>query len=83
MPCRVGITTDPSERKRHWEREVVGLKNWRQQHVGSKLAAQTEESRRHNFCKNFEPSRGVCHAHPGGGDPDEYGWHVYEFDYSR
>ena len=79
MPCRVGITTDPSKRKGEWERQVVGMKNWKEDFMGWKSTAQSEENRRYMFCNTT--LRGECHAHPGGGDPDEYGWYVYEFDY--
>ena len=81
MPCRVGITRNPERRKREWESQVVGLRNWQEQYIGSKSAAQSEENRRHNDCSKYERSRGKCHAHHGGGDPDNYKWYVYEFDY--
>ena len=29
MPCRVGVTTDPIARKAYWEKQVIGLSNWR------------------------------------------------------
>lgn len=29
MPCRVGITTRPEERRAEWERLVIGMSNWR------------------------------------------------------
>ena len=82
MPCRVGITTVPVARKLHWERKVVGLRNWKLSHVGSKARAQEEENMRKNNC-NIVGKRGTCHGHPGGGDPDNGNWYVYEFDYVR
>ncbi len=82
MPCRVGITTDPVARKLHWERKVVGLINWKQSRVGSKTRAQEEENKRKSNC-NRAGKRGTFHGHPGGGDPDNGNWYVYEFDYVR
>lgn len=75
MPCRVGITTNPDERKTHWQSKVVGFKNWRI--IGryqSRQRAQDHENRyaRQNGCK----------AHAGGSDAPGT-WHVYRFDYSQ
>ena len=83
MPCRVGITRDPSTRKAQWEQQVVGLRNWKEEYVGSKLDAQDKEDRQRIFCDDYQKNRGTCHAHPGGGDPDTSGWYVYDFDYDR
>ena len=80
MPCRVGITRNPERRKAEWEREVVGLRNWREEFVGSKSEAQTLEFIWQIRCEQIG-NHGQCHAHPGGGDPDAWGWYVYEFDY--
>ena len=82
MPCRVGITTDPAARKAYWEGQVVGLRNWTHSYVGTKAAAQAEENSRKTNCNLFG-NRGTCHGHPGGGDPDNGYWYVYEFDYDR
>lgn len=75
MPCRVGITTNPEERKAYWNRNVHGLSNWRI--IGThktKKAAQAQES-------NYAIKHG-CHAHPGGEDVPGP-WYVYKFDYTR
>ena len=82
MPCRVGITTNPSDRRTFWEGQVVGLRNWTQQYIGSKNDAQNAENSRQASC-NGNGRRGHCHAHHGGGDPETIGWYVYEFDYDR
>ena len=29
MLCIAGITTEPKERKKAWEKQVVGFQNWR------------------------------------------------------
>lgn len=75
MPCRVGITTNPDERKRYWQNRVVGFSNWRI--LGtyqSKQQAQEHENR-------YAHATG-CIAHAGG--PDVPGkWHVYTFRYTR
>ena len=82
MPCRVGITRNPSLRKQQWENKVVGLRNWRAVLIGSKTDAQQREYLWLVSCEQ-RGDRGTCHAHPGGGDPDVNGWYVYEFDYFR
>ena len=82
MPCRVGITRDPETRKAYWEGQVVGLSNWSQTYIGSKADAQSEEDTRQADC-TLSGNRGTCHAHAGGGDPEAWGWYVYEFDYDR
>ena len=83
MPCRVGITTNPQQRRVQWEGRVVGLKNWRTHgsHL-SKEDAQDEEDRLVYDC-NSNGSRGTCHGRAGGGDPKGQGWTVYSFDYTR
>ena len=83
MPCRVGITQHPSVRKQYWENQVVGLKNWRHEYVGSKSDAQEQENDQKNYCVALETNRGTCHAHQGGGEPNSSGWFVYDFDYIR
>ena len=82
MPCRVGITRYPAIRKAYWEDQVVGLRNWTQENIGSKADAQKEEDRRQDACTRIG-NRGTCHAHAGGGDPDASDWYVYEFDYDQ
>ena len=82
MPCRVGITTDPEERKRHWKRRVHGLRNWKQDFIGRKSEAQAIEDSRIRNC-NLSRNRGKCHGNHGGGDPYNPNWYVYEFDYDR
>ena len=75
MPCRVGITTKPNERKIVWERNVVGLTRWRiLTYFRSKEKAQAYEN---EYAKKYG-----CQAHAGG--PDTPGtWYVYRFDYIR
>lgn len=75
MPCRVGISTRPEQRKIEWEREVIGMTNWKT--IGkysTKKEAQEHENR-------YARKTG-CQASHGG--PDTPGtWYVYRFDYTR
>ena len=74
MPCRVGITTNPSERKRYWESQHSTLRNWRILARGlTKSAAQKLE--------NEEASRLGCTASPGGAGSENASWSVYYFQY--
>lgn len=75
MPCRVGITTNPGQRKAYWENQVVGLSNWRiLATYRSKAQAQAHENR---HAASFG-----CQAHAGG--PETPGtWSVYKFEYVR
>ena len=74
MACRIGITTNPGERKRHWESEHPTLRNWEilARHP-SKSAAQLAETR-------LARQHG-CQASPGGDGPEIGKWCVYKFDY--
>ena len=84
MPCRVGITTNPEQRKRYWENRVTEFRNWQLHgYHKEKGDAQEEENRLFRRCRVHEKHRGTCHAHHGGGDPDEEGWTVYSFDYTH
>jgi hypothetical protein len=75
MPCRVGITTRPEERKAEWEREVVGLTNWRI--VGE--YTKREQAQEH---ENRYAAQTGCQASHGGADASGH-WYVYRFDYVR
>ena len=75
MPCRVGITTRPNERKEAWRNSVIGFKNWRELHkCQKKETAQNYEQR---YAKQWG-----CKAHPGGADANGP-WYVYYFEYTR
>ena len=75
MPCRVGITTNPKERKAAWESQVVGLSNWRiLANYPSREEAQTHED-------SYAQRNGCQAAH--GGAPAKGPWYVYRFDYIR
>ena len=75
MPCRVGITTDPDNRKIYWAGRVVGFKNWR-------ILAKYKSKERAQGHEDLYAKRNNCRAHAGG--PDTPGmWYVYRFDYTR
>lgn len=61
MPCRVGITTNPDERKQYWQNRVVGFENMRI------LASYNskEEAQKH---ENSHASRTGCKVNAGGPD---------------
>lgn len=84
MPCRVGITTNPEQRKRYWESRVIGFRNWQTHgYYLNKDDAQAKEDRLVQHCSVYERHRGACHGRAGGGSPYEIGWTVYSFDYAR
>lgn len=76
MACRVGITTDPEERRAHWASQFPNtFRNW--QIVGvysSKSQAQARET-------ELAHAWG-CESHPGGGGPESAIWHVYYFQHN-
>lgn len=76
MPCRVGISTNPDERKRYWSGRVTGLRDWRivSRH-STKSAAQRAET---DYAE-----RSGCVANPGGAGPERATWLVYRFTYDR
>lgn len=75
MPCRVGITTDPEERRAYWQNQVVGFKNWQ-------ILAETKTKERAQELETRYARRHNCQAHPGG--PNLPGlWYVYYFEYTR
>ena len=76
MPCRVGMTTDPTARRKFWENKHPTLKNWRI--LASDLSRQMAQQR-----ENREARERGCQASGGGDDPDKPGarWSVYCFEY--
>ncbi len=75
MACRIGITTDPDERKQYWQSRCRGFKNWRILERGlTKAQADAAEQRlakQHN-----------CEAHAGGPSIPGQSWSVYFFEHS-
>ena len=74
MACRVGMTTDPEERRKHWEGQHPTLRNWTilSRH-STKTAAQAAETR--------EAKDRGCVSGSGGGGPEVAQWSVYYFTY--
>ena len=75
MPTRVGITTDPEERKKYWSAHVVGLSKWKiLKHFKKREEAQEYEK---SYAKRYG-----CVYSPGGQNA-EGTWFVYRFEYVR
>lgn len=74
MACRIGITTNPAERKRYWQSVYPSMTNW---HIitkrTTKTSAQTQETQ-------LAKKHG-CQAHQGGYGPERAIWYVYGFNY--
>ncbi len=75
MGCRIGITTNPEERRNDWNRDYPGLKNWRiiAGPFTTKYEAQIVET---DMAKQYG-----CVAAPGGRDVPGLSWYVYMFDF--
>ncbi len=74
MACRIGITTNPSERRRAWEREHPRLYGWEiLGRYSTKSAAQAAEYR-------LAAQHG-CESSPGGAGQENDNWRVYKFHY--
>ena len=74
MACRIGITTNPGERRRYWESQHPNLSKWQilERHT-TKSDAQAAETRLAEEHK--------CVAHPGGDGDEHDDWVVYKFEY--
>lgn len=76
MPCRIGITTNPDNRRAFWDGRVQGLNRFQliSKHY-SKSAAQAAE--------NQKADAHGCNSNPGGSGPELATWYVYHFFYTR
>lgn len=76
MGCRVGITTNPEDRKQDWERKYPNLKGW--EILASYSYRPLAEAREED-----EAGRRGCDTHQGGREPDREGaqWFVYHFEF--
>ena len=74
MACRIGMTTNLEDRKKHWEGKCKNLRDWQilETH-NSKKNAQAAEIR-------LAKQKG-CDYHPGGSGPDYAIWYVYGFNF--
>lgn len=77
MPCQVGITTNPDQRRKQWENEYSSLRNW--QIMGRHNNREDAQRQETEFARQYG-----CEAHPGGDEPDRPNsiWYVYRFDHS-
>ena len=77
MRCRIGMTTNPEQRKTYWESQYSTLKDWQilDGPFSSKVEAQKKET---ELAKKLG-----CESHPGGDDADFVGakWYVYGFNF--
>jgi hypothetical protein len=73
MPCRVGITTDPEDKKAFWRTECLGFAHWR---VLAKFATRKKAR---DYEMTFAKEH-CCTAEPGGLDVDG-SWYVYQFEF--
>ena len=74
MACRVGMTTNPGERKRHWEGECPTLRNWT---ILGRYSTKSEAQQAETM---FAQQHGCVSAAGGGGNEND-DWVVYKFDY--
>ena len=73
MACRIGITTDPDQRKRFWRAQHPDMRNW---HVLDQFSTKT-------LAQQFETRTAQnlgCKAAPGGDGPETATWSVYFFN---
>ncbi len=76
MGCRVGITTNEEERKKHWKSQYPSMKNWKiLKTFNNKTDAQKYETAKAKSHK--------CVAHHGGDGPEKATWIVYHFDFNE
>jgi len=77
MACRIGMTTNPNQRKAYWESQYPTLKDW--QILAGPIVSKTEAQKKETELAN----QYGCESHPGGDDPDSQGasWYIYAFNY--
>ena len=74
MACRVGMTTNPADRKSHWQNKVNGFRNWRI--LASGLTYDQAETR-----EKSEAKSGGCDHGSGGQRVSGAVWSVYKFEF--
>ena len=77
MVCRIGITTNPEQRKAQWLREYPTLRNW------EILIGPTKDKAEAQIAETMLSQKSGCESAPGGDDPDDpfAQWYVYRFYY--
>ncbi len=77
MNCRIGMTTNPEQRRAQWLVEYPSMRNWKvlMGPIGDKATAQVAEAK-------LSQELG-CISSPGGNDPDDplAPWFIYRFEY--
>ncbi|MCK5050219.1 MAG: hypothetical protein KAS53_00670 [Candidatus Cloacimonetes bacterium] len=77
MACRIGMTTNPEQRKAQWLTKYPSLVNWKilKGPIEDKATAQVEEA--------YISQLLDCESSPGGDDPDDpfAQWYIYRFEY--
>ena len=74
MACRVGMTTNPGERKRYWESQHPRLYGWE---ILGRYKTKTDAQK----YENFHARQFGCVSSPGGDGPEWADWVVYKFNY--
>ena len=74
MACRIGIATDPEERKQHWTNRHPTLKNWQILETG--LSYSQAQKKENEYARKYG-----CQSHQGGEKSRQNNWSVYYFEY--
>jgi len=74
MGCRIGMTTNLSEREAFWKSKYPKMTNWQ---VLSVHETKSEAQKAEN---NLAKKHG-CDSSPGGDGPERAKWYVYGFNY--
>ncbi len=75
MSCRIGITTDPDTRRADWERQVVGLRDWRLLRTfGAKPGAKKYAAQ---YAEKYGCRMSSVDMNVGGT------WYVYRYNFTK
>ena len=75
--CRVGMTTNPDQRKAKWEAEIPNTTDWKW--FGPYDSRETTQAVETALAED-----GGCESHHGGGEPENNNpWWVYKFTYTE
>ena len=74
MPCQIGISMSPEQRKTQWEQERPTLRNWQILEVCDRKSEAQRRER--ELARQYG-----CHHHQGGSGPEYTTWYVYYFQY--
>ena len=75
MPCRLGITTDPGEKRKYWQNQVEGLSYWQ---ILTSFEAISQ-------AQTFEIQFAKAHGCQASLDSDDASGtlYIYHFEYTR